>query len=51
LDLLGVKLGSTMFAVTSGYSTLENDFFFWDRCLLAEFEAANNWLKTERLFI
>ena len=47
LDLLGVKLGPTMFAVTSGYSMLENDFFFLDRSLLAEFEAADSRLKIE----
>jgi len=29
----------------------ENDFFFRDRRLLAEFEAADNRLKIEGLFI
>jgi len=43
LDLLGVKLGPTMFA----YSTSGNDFFFRDCRLLAEFEAADNRLKSE----
>jgi len=40
-----------MFAVTSGYSTSENDFFFRDYHLLAESEAADNKVKTEGLFI
>jgi len=51
LDLLGVKLSPTMFAITFGYSTSEKDFFFRDRHLLAEFEAADNRLKTEVLVI
>jgi len=51
LDLLGVELDPTMFAVTSGYSTSEIDFFFRDCHLLAEFEAADNQLKIEDLFI
>ena len=51
LDLLGVELGPTMFVVTSGYSTLENDFFFRDPRLLAEFEADDNRLKNKGLFI
>jgi len=51
LDLLGVKLSPTMFAVTYGYSASENDFFFQDRRLLAESEAIDNRLKTKGLFI
>jgi len=51
LDLLGVELGPTMFAVTSGYSMSENDLFFLDCRLLAESEAADNWLKIEGLFV
>ena len=37
LDLLGVELGLSMFVVTAGYSMSEDDFFFRDRRLLAEF--------------
>ena len=51
MDLLGVELSATMFAVTSGYSTSENDFFFQNRRHLAEFEVADNWLKTEGSFV
>ena len=51
LDLLRVELGPTMFAITSEYSMLENDFFFRGHHLLAEFEAADNWLKIEGLVI
>jgi len=52
-DLLGVALGPTVFEVTSRYSTLENNFFLRDRRLLAEFEfeAFDNWLKTDSLVI
>jgi len=51
LNLLGVELGPTIFAVTFGYSTSENNFFFQDHRLLAEFEAANNQLKIKGLVI
>ena len=51
LDLLSVELGPTIFAVISGYSTSENDFFFRDRRLLAESEAVDNRLKTEGLLV
>jgi len=40
-----------MFAVTYGYSMSENDFFFWDHHLLAEFEVTDNRLKIEGLLI
>ena len=45
LELLGVEHGPTMFVVTFKYSTLENNFLFRDRRLLAELEAADNRLK------
>jgi len=42
-----------MFEITSGYSTLENDFFLHDRRLLVEleFEVINSRLKIEGLVI
>jgi len=40
-----------MFAVTSRYSMLKNDFFLRDRRLLAEFGAADNRLKTKGSFV
>jgi len=40
-----------MFAITSRYSTSEKNFFFQDHHLLAEFEAADNPLKTEGMVI
>jgi len=51
LDLLGVELDPTMFAVTSGYLTSENDFFVFNRHLLADFETVDNRLKIEDLFV
>ena len=51
LDLLGVEPGPTIFAVTSEYSTLENDFFFRDHHLLADSVAVDNRLKIESLLV
>ena len=52
-DLLGMALGPTMFEVTSGYSTSENNFFLRDHHLLNEFEfeVFDNQLKLDVLVI
>jgi len=38
-----------MLEVTSGYSTLKNNLFLWERCLLADLkgEATDNRLRTD----
>ena len=53
LDLLGMNPDPTIFEVTSGYSSLENNFFLWERRLLDESEAkiADNQLKTDGLLV
>ena len=49
LLLLGVELGPTMFAVTSGYSVSEKVLFMWERRLLADREFDVNCLNTNCL--
>ena len=49
LLLLGVVLGPTMFAVTSGYSVSEKVLFLWKRRFLADREVEVNRLNTDYL--
>ena len=51
LDFLGVVHGPTIFEVTSGYSTSENNFFLQERHLLADLgtKEAGNRLNTNGL--
>ena len=53
LDLFGIVHGPTIFEVTSGYSTLEKDFFLRKQHLLAELEtgAADNRLNIDGLLV